>query len=601
MSHLRSIRFYENLTQQDKESKSTNKDRNIPTPDLIPEHKQRTASDPTPNVGHNRQRRTSKELCELTSLSSSSSLERRSAEPPPKPTPHQFVSTSPGLSTSVPALPPKPSGPPKLPPILIKSRSSSSIHGITTVEPKKQVTPSSPRSIYINYPTLPPRARERVKLVGGFECDLVEEPSKGIEWKCPICLLVMREPHQVDCCGYSFCKTCIYRAKISKKSCPMCNETEFSVFPNKGLQRVLYEFEVHCSNAREGCSWTGELRQLTTHLRGDYYENQLINSCKYVDIQCQFCSLSFKRHQLQEHKQKLCSKRPYKCPHCNEYSSTFEDVAENHIMTCPNIVVLCPYNCGVLIARRDMDKHARLCGKTEVDCEFKEFGCNMKVVRKYMQDHILKSASEHLVLVANSHRQLKEELNKQETLIKELTQTVSDQKSEIKFLKSVHGSMKRSLSQLRDISSTLPIRVVLNNFSKLRTENGVWLSPPFHTHPRGYKMRMQVHIRPNDPGKPGFSMSVYLFLMKGEFDESLSFPLSIAVIIQLLSINSRVDSLRREVVFHDYVSVLCNSRVTNGEIAKEGWGFVISFSDEKRFAFYILNDSITFEIMNVRL
>ena len=600
MSFSKSIRFYENVNIPSQE-KSTKTDHNVPTPDLIPEQKQRTTPDSTANLGHNRQRRTSKELCELTSLSSSSSLERRSAEPPHKHVPPQFVSVNPVLSTSVPALPPKPPGPPKLPPALIKSRSSSSLSAPPNFEPKKQSTPSSSRSVHINYPTLPPKARERVKHVGGFECELAEEPPKGIEWRCPICLLVMREPHQVDCCGYSFCKTCIYRAKISKKSCPMCNETEFSVFPNKGLQRVLYEFKVHCSNAKDGCKWIGDLRQLTTHLRGDYYEDQLINNCKYVDVQCQFCSTLFKRHQLQEHKQKLCMKRPYKCPHCNDYSSTFEDVTENHILVCPNIAVLCPYNCGVLTARRDVDKHTRYCGKTEVECEFKEFGCNMKVARKYMQDHILKSTSEHLVLVANSHRELKEKLKDQDSLIEDLKQTVSDQSSEIKALKSMQGSVKRSLSQLRDISSTLPVRVALNNFSKLRAANGVWLSPSFYTHPRGYKMRLQIHIRPNDPGKPGFSMSVYLFLMKGEFDESLRFPLSIAVTVQLLSINPRVDSLRREVVFHDYVSVLCNSRVTQGEIAKEGWGFVISFSDDKRLAFYIQNDSMTFEIMNVRL
>lgn len=588
-SSIKLNQLYQNIPGESSEGY-----RNISTPDTFPEVRKAQSMSST-SMGHDSQRRrsrSSQELCELTSLSSSSSLERG---PQLKP-----ALVSPVLDENVLKLPPKPLGPPKLPPILsTRSHSDSKLPGRSNSE--RNVKKPGSRSVYINYPTLPPKRKERVVQVGGFECEFVEMPPKEIEQKCPICLQVIREPHQVDCCGYSFCKTCIYRVKVSKKPCPMCNNADFSVYPNKGLKRVLYDLQVFCSHAGEGCSWTGELRQLVSHLRGDYYDNELVNGCQYTELQCLFCFHILKRNQLQDHVRKVCKKRPYTCTHCNEYASTFEDVTENHIIACPNIAVLCPYDCGVLVARRDVDVHARSCGKTEVNCDFEEFGCEMKVLRMYLQDHVVQSTSEHLVLVANSHRELKREVEQRDSLIEELREIISVQKSEINSLKLMQNTLKRSLSQLRNLVATLPIRVSVNNFSKLRAKNGVWLSQPFYTHPRGYKMCLQTHVRPNDPGKPGFSMSVYLFLMQGEFDEVLSFPLVGTVTVQLLSHSPRAESVRRDIVFHQYMSVLCNSRVTRGEIASEGWGFVVGFSEDKRLAVYKLNDSLTFEIMSVQL
>lgn len=585
MSSSKSKQVYQNIPGS--------ADKNIPTPAIAPGLRTtRNLSGSSLGEGSQRRRsRNSQELCELTSLSSSSSLER-GLQLPSKP-----ALFTPALGMTVPALPPKPPGPPKLPPILSIRQSGSNVS--EHLKSDKHVKTTG--SVYINYPTLPPKRKERVKQVGGFECEFIEEPPKEIEQKCPICLQIIREPHQVDCCGYSFCKTCIYRVKVLKKPCPMCNNVNFSVYPNKGLQRVLYDLHVSCTHVQEGCTWTGALRQLSNHLRGDYYDDELVNGCQYIEVQCSDCGHFLKGYQLRDHKKKVCKKRFYTCTHCNNYSGTFEDVTVNHISVCPNIAVLCPYDCGVLVARQDIDMHARSCGKTEIGCDFKEFGCEVKVLRKSLQGHIRQSTLEHLVLVANSHRELKRELEQRDSLVEELREKIDAQRSQINSLKSMQNTLKQSLSQLRNLAGTLPIRVLVNNFSKLRAENGVWLSQPFYTHPRGYKMCLQTHIRPSDPGKPGFSMSVYLFLMQGEFDEGLSFPLVGTVTIQLLSHSPRVESVRRDIVFHQYMSVLCNSRVTRDEIAQEGWGFVIGFSEEKRLALFLLNDSLTFEIMSVQL
>ena len=52
---------------------------------------------------------------------------------------------------------------------------------------------------------------------GGYDCELVEKPPSSVQHECPVCLLVLREPYQVSCCGYCFCKAYIENIKDSSK------------------------------------------------------------------------------------------------------------------------------------------------------------------------------------------------------------------------------------------------------------------------------------------------------------------------------------------------------------------------------------------------
>ena len=52
----------------------------------------------------------------------------------------------------------------------------------------------------------------------GFDCEFVKKPSSDIQSECPVCLQVICEPYQVDCCGYVFCQVCIKHIKATKVS-----------------------------------------------------------------------------------------------------------------------------------------------------------------------------------------------------------------------------------------------------------------------------------------------------------------------------------------------------------------------------------------------
>ena len=64
----------------------------------------------------------------------------------------------------------------------------------------------------------------------GFDCEFVEKPQNPFQSECPVCLLVLKEPDQVDCCGY----TCIERIQKDNKSCPCCNAERFVKLEDKG-------------------------------------------------------------------------------------------------------------------------------------------------------------------------------------------------------------------------------------------------------------------------------------------------------------------------------------------------------------------------------
>ena len=61
-----------------------------------------------------------------------------------------------------------------------------------------QIDEAQQQQRQINSRKTPPTER------GGYDCEFVERP-KELETDCPICLLVLREPFQVTCCGNSFC------------------------------------------------------------------------------------------------------------------------------------------------------------------------------------------------------------------------------------------------------------------------------------------------------------------------------------------------------------------------------------------------------------
>ena len=133
--------------------------------------------------------------------------------------------------------------------------------------------------------------------LGGYQNDFVNPLSDSLT--CPICLLAVRTPHILDCCGARFCESCIEPIKKrNPATCPLCRE-EFASIVDKQAQRQVLGLLVRCSRHDEGCEWEGELRALEKHKS---------ESCELGNAACEYgCGAMFNRAKLMDHE---CDKQP---------------------------------------------------------------------------------------------------------------------------------------------------------------------------------------------------------------------------------------------------------------------------------------------------
>ena len=142
---------------------------------------------------------------------------------------------------------------------------------------------------------------------------------------------------------------------------------------------------------------------------------------------------------------------------------------------------------------------------------------------------------------------------------------------------------------------------IMTQYSTHKKNNDAWCSPPFYTGLGGYKMCISVNANGQLHGT-GTHVSVYLRLMRGEYDSRLVWPFRGDVTIQLVNHNNDQDDWIT-MNFSDAADVAfgVSDRVTSGERSDRGWGYdkFISHTDVEsctKTSQYILNDCLTFRV-----
>ena len=134
--------------------------------------------------------------------------------------------------------------------------------------------------------------------VAGYENEFVESIPDTLS--CPVCLLPLRDPHLVSCCGAKFCEPCIGRVKAVGQSCPLCKQQFISLL-DRSFQRKVLELKVRCSKNSDGCQWVGELRHVLPHEREE---------CGWAVVECSYqCGAHLPRRLMDEHEHSLCPQR----------------------------------------------------------------------------------------------------------------------------------------------------------------------------------------------------------------------------------------------------------------------------------------------------
>ena len=394
----------------------------------------------------------------------------------------------------------------------------------------------------------------------GFDCEFVESPPKIVQSECPVCLLVLREPYQVTCCGYSYCKACIERIKADNEPCPCCKSDHFNDFPNKGLQRSLSGFKVFCSHHKEGCQWTGEFGQLESHLNVQPPQHHQLEGCMCVEVACQYCFQFYKRSQVLAHQPESCPLRPFSCQYCKMFYSHYEDVVNNHMPRCGCCPVSCPNECGATVLLRDVERHV------SDDCPLTVI--TVQVRRKDLPPpHVL-------VSVQTSDR-------------------VSDAQCEL-------SQFKKEVATLTRVSAFGPIEMTLVNFTAARMRNAMWGSSPFYSNFRGYKLRLSIATNGINAAK-NTHVSVAVHLMRGLYDGQLRWPFRGRITIQLLD-QTGTSHITHIVDFSTFGSSQASKRVPFWrDVSSAGLckSFFVSHSDLTPR--YLVDDCLYFQLSKVEL
>lgn len=251
---------------------------------------------------------------------------------------------------------------------------------------------------------------------GGHTCHFMEEIPNDLQTECSICLQVLRDPHIVDCCGYRFCKSCI-DVHLSKSSnyCPMCKHQNPNTVADKQLARTLRQKKVKCTHKEDGCESIGELSELDGHLDN----TRRMERCAFKTLVCTYCSLSLKCSEIENHELR-CPQKPLRCEFCDEFECLQHEMAQ-HWESCNLYPIICPKGCGVTMTRLSLIEHYRdICPHAIVECEFAYTGCEVKLPRKSMRDHMHQSMENHLSLLTKKFVELEVEYKAEQERCQEL-------------------------------------------------------------------------------------------------------------------------------------------------------------------------------------
>ena len=445
---------------------------------------------------------------------------------------------------------------------------------------------------------------------------------------CPVCTELLTEPFLSDC-GHHVCRKCHKRIMASGNTrCPTCQEPNVlkTARLNKHLQREIYDLKVHCKHhvpeaslvnqpprlfvplhrvpdaslvqqppppftntrttatprlstgtrtaidyiyqdtspsmgfstlspgasttidrLRVGCKWVGELRDLKDHLDSDK------RKCKYILLPCSFgCGQWVRRHGMKHHKLHECPKRDHTCEYCS-YHDSRDIVMEQHLPVCHEFPVKCPNKCLVVggLKRKQLKAHIDKCPLQEIECPFSSAGCTVKLPRNQMVEHEDTAMRQHLRIVAKQLNSLQE------------------------------SSAPCTLGPVvcpQHVYNIPPVDFIMKGFLEKKQADKVWTSPPYYTHIGGYKFCLKVY--PNGLGRgKGTHLSVYAYLMRGEHDDELEWPIEKSVTVELL--NQRDAKGHHSITFHlnrySDDNGTCTSRVVDKETAC-GYGSTLFIS-----------------------
>ncbi|XP_047136087.1 TNF receptor-associated factor 6 isoform X4 [Hydra vulgaris] len=205
------------------------------------------------------------------------------------------------------------------------------------------------------------------------------------------------------------------------------------------------------------------------------------------------------------------------------------------------------------IASIDMAQHlANNCSLSIQRCEYYKIGCIYKGTKAQRETHIESSMNFHLLLAINKINSLNEIINnKEEKLISLENKFASLKQTELNetFIKTAEEKLNKLESDINNVNNKINLiekqpmnnryMWLLNDIDKINSKETKKLkghsicSSPFYSAPYSYKFFLEIYLNGFGEHK-GTHSSIYLNIIKGEYDNLLEWPLTKKIKVSLL-------------------------------------------------------------------
>jgi len=171
-------------------------------------------------------------------------------------------------------------------------------------------------------------------------------------------------------------------------------------------------------------------------------------------------------------------------------------------------------------------------------------------------------------------------------------------KAENQAIKAENRALQETVKQLQScVNPTPPFYFTLSNVKHHMQEDLKWTSPPFYSHAGGYKMCIVIFANGYGVAK-GTHLSLYIGIMRGEYDDQLQWPFKGKVTIQTC-MHSEKWGNDATLTFDDTVPHERREKPL-GCVCNGVWGF-FKFIRHGQLQFYCEEDKIRFKVNSVEL
>ena len=381
------------------------------------------------------------------------------------------------------------------------------------------------------------------------------------DWTCSLCLDVLKEP-TLTSCGHHFCRQCIDRVIARDHICPLCKDHGFQTLLDKATSRKINALQLYCKLKSRGCQWVGELGSLEAHIdvkKGD---------CEFVEVECDFsdfgCTSRMFRKDLPEHREENVHKHLVLMAVMGSRTGGGESerrIQEQRAELIQQQLQKKDEEVRQQLREKDrevkeaqdelvklkdemLQKDDQMKGqviqlKEEIQDQLQQKDQEMKQGLARLENELQARNKETQQQLQDRDRQIKEVQEQLQQKDKEMKQGLTKLETELQAkdkqtkeqfqekdrqMKEVEGELQQKIESLeRRVCNCPPFEFTMTEFSRHKANNTEWFSPPFYSHPGGYKQCLAVFAN-GCAGLEGKYLNSLICVMQGEYDDILVWP-----------------------------------------------------------------------------